>query len=199
MWFRSLLLTAVVVVGGVSCDNLTSVDTGAETEASVDVLLEKAQQLAKSELARLSAAEMIYRNRVCDHVYTSQDRGIRTDMVMKFYRNFRNAEVVDVKRTDSLLYPVEFVIRYDFDSLGTQGEAASYTNLAQAAKKVKNDNVFKVFASDSMVLTYECNALGECDTAIPEFLPRPNFWELNQIAVTYGILEIDDLSALADS
>lgn len=166
---------------------------------SPDVLLEKAHALAELELARLSAAEMIYRNKVWGHVYTNEDNGNRNEIVMKYYRNFLRTEVVDVKRTDSLLYPVEFIIRYDFDYLGTQGENANYSTLAQVANNVKKDNAFQVIASDSLVRQYRCDGNAECDTIVPDLLPRPNFWNLNPTAVARGILEVYDLSALAGS
>ncbi len=189
----------VLLIGGavISCAPVTQPGSGDTAVTNQETLMERARQLAEQELARLSAAEMIYRNKVYDHVYVDEDNGVRTDILMKYYRNFRGAEVLDLKRTDSLLYPLEFVIRYDFDMLGTRTEAGLPTTMAETAKKVKNDNSFRVYASDSLVRQYRCDASGEHDQSIAELLPRPNYWELNPWAKAYGVLQVEDLTALA--
>ncbi len=164
-----------------------------------DVLLKKAEELAKSELARLAAAEMIYRNKVYDHIYFDEDNGVRTDVLMKYYRNFHDMEVLDVKRTDSLLYPVEFEIRYDFDMLGTKEVAGPPNTLTELAKSVKNDNAFQLYISDSLVRTYRCGETGECAVMNPDSLPRPNYWELNAWVKSHGVLQVEDMTQITGS
>jgi len=197
-WALTVIAVGAALVG---CEPLSprAGSGGGEVAASNDVLLEKAQRLAESELARLSAAEMIYRNLVYDHIYVDEDNGVRTDILMKYYRNFRGTEVVDVKRTDSLLQPLEFVIRYDFDMIGTRIEAGLPKTMVETARKVKNDNAFQIYASDSLVRLYRCDAAGECGAVGPELLPRPNYWELNPWAKANGVLQVEDLSLLAGS
>lgn len=196
------MILAVVGIAGAmaACTRVAPPSGGASTgDGATQALLEKAQKLAESELARLSAAEMIYRNKVYDHVYIDEDNGVRTDILMKYYRSFRAAEVVDVKRTDSLLFPVEFIIQYDYDLIGTGMEAGLPATMAKAAKKVKNDTAFQVYSSESLTRQYRCDSAGDCDILDPDLLPRPNYWELNAWAKKYGVLQVDDMSLLAGS
>lgn len=200
---KAKIALASILIAGliVSCGQVMSPASKGATASAVpkDALLKKAEELAKSELARLSAAEMIYRNKVYDHVYFDEDNGVRTDILMKYYRNFRDSEVLDVKRTDSLLHPVEFEIQYNFDMLGTKGEAGLPKTMTEVAKRVKNDNAFQVHAALSLVRTYRCSEAGECDVLNPDLLVRPNYWELNSWAAAHGVLSVEDMTQLAGS
>ncbi len=138
-------------------------------------LLARATALAETELLRLNAAEMIYRNKVYVHVFAmtsgSMDPARRC---MKLYRRFAGFEIADIETTPSILHPIKLSIRYDFDLIGTRGEPAQRMNAA-LVRGVQQDRAFIVHRSESLLRQYLCNAEGEV-VAMPPLPERPNIF-----------------------
>lgn len=149
-------------------------DSGAEeTNAYRDMLLEKANALAESEMARLAATELVYRNQVETQEFVLPVVGSRTGTVIKMYREFTGYEVIDVVRSDSLLCPIEIAVRYDFDMLGTQPRSFGAPD---AETLTRNDFEFDVLWQGNLAHVYQCDREGELLGALLE-LPRANFYE----------------------
>ena len=155
------------------------------------VLIEKANALGKSEIARLAAAEMIYRNKVYIHAFQldgSSGQPIR--LFMKLYRQFTGYEVVDIERSSSVLRPLKISIRFNYDRIGTR-DVKGNTGDTELRSQVEADVAFITHDSESIVREYPCNAQGEVVKLPSPVLDRPNFWWKNG-REPYGVAWIED-------
>jgi hypothetical protein len=159
--------------------------------AEPDVLLAKAQALAKSDMARMAAAEMVYRNKVFIHSLDLPNATIgSTNLYMKLYRRFTGYQVVDIEKTNSVLRPIKFVIRYTVERVGTRelrGRVGDSTPLEQA----EHDGAFLVRDRDTVLREYFCNGQGEVLEMPSPILERPNFWIKNGVR-PFGNTWVDD-------
>lgn len=144
--------------------------------AEPQVLAQKAEALAKADLAKMAAAEMVYRNHVFIHVFQLQaGTNVPTYLFMKLYRSFSGYEVVDIEKTSSVLRPIKFTIRYDADRIGTRDIKASKEN-QEALQQAERDKAFMARDKESITRQYYCDAQGNVIEAPSPILPRPNFW-----------------------
>ena len=73
-----------------------------------DFLRGEAVKLAEAELARLSAIELVYRNKVYYHSFSIPQTWLKGGAYVKMYRQFTDYSVVNITHTTSLLHPVAF-------------------------------------------------------------------------------------------
>lgn len=136
-------------------------------------LMSKGHELAKRELGRMAAAEMMYRNKVELQEIDSGLYAPGTGVYLKIYRNFTGYEIEDIYRSESYLYPVAYQIRYTYDLLGT-GPAHSST--PDAVKAAEAQNEFSVLGEYSLVRRYRADREGNYVGNLPDLPPRPNFY-----------------------
>lgn len=174
------LARVTILLAGVSlgCGAVAPSGT-ASKEPSPQAFLSKARALAEGELARLSAAEMMYRNRVFLHSYSYPSAGLQSFAYTKRYREFKDFEIVDIVKSESLLRPYRISIRYNFDIVGTDGVHVTRLN-PKAAQLAAQDHRFRRFRSDSIVLDYDCDQDGEPLSAALPNLARPNYFEVGK-------------------
>jgi hypothetical protein len=187
----TIIALAALAVAGVALYRASGA-VGAATSAAAtnDALVASARALAQDELTRLNAAEMIYRNKVYVHVYTMAEAALPPSrQCMKLYRQFKDCDVEDIERTPSLLHPIKFSIRFNFDLIGTRGEPAQRLDPA-LIKSVQNDHAFVVHKTESIVREYFADLAGKVISRPP--LPeRPNFFSAPGSA-KFGEFRLDD-------
>ncbi len=144
-------------------------------------LTEKAHQLAESEMARMSAAEMIYRNKVQVNETSIPamilGESLKTTVYLKIYRNFTGYEVEDIVFSDSVLYPVTYEIRYEYDVLATTHRGS---HLLNANSLSSQDREFKLLRHSSTTQRYRCDRSGSYKGAPAGLLSRPNLFFLGE-------------------
>lgn len=179
-YFRYFILVFVLLPLA-ACQQPKMVETAAEIfEVSgeeideVALLKERARGLAESELARLSAIEMLYRNQAYYYEYTMP--GMTTGAYAKLYRQFTGYEIVDIERSDSLLRPLTFTVSYRFDLIGTEAISVQQEN-AKSARAAKSDHSYRLYTSGDVVQRYTCTEDGSLAGPAPVPLERPNYWE----------------------
>ncbi len=143
-----------------------------------------AQELGESELRKLAAAEMIYRNAVFEHLLEG-DLSVSCTY-MKLYRQFREFEVVDIARSESILRPVRYTIRYDYDLLGTSTEHQSRVRDLSLAREAASDMYFSKITEDSLTRTYDSDGIGRPVNNYPPQLERPNYWQYQTRVEFFG-------------
>jgi hypothetical protein len=161
-------------------------------------ILRKAEALAQSELERMAAAEMIYRMRTYEHTLILLDEGETKESVfLKYYRQFTGYEVLEVERTTSLLRPVRYTIRFDFDLIGTNAFDSKRKSVEPIRQAIQ-DRYFVKYSSDSLVRTYECDAAGDPTSTYSPVLERPNYYDERIKGVSaYRVLRLKDVTDLS--
>lgn len=153
-----------------------SIDRDSADDRYREMLIEKANHLARREIARMSAAELLYRNAPTTHRIVSADLGPNIGVHTKIYRAFNNYEITDIVRSDSYLNPVTYEITYTYDLLATEPRSLSTPD---AEKLVRSDAQFKVLASKRMTRRYSANYDGDFEGGLPGLPPRPDFYTLD--------------------
>lgn len=170
------ILSICLTVGAVVACRPSDTAPTTPTEQSPQKLLEKAERFAAGELARLSAAEMLYRDRVYLHVYSYPSAGLQNSAYAKRYRQFTDYEVLDVVKSNSLLHPYLFEIQYNFEILSTDGVPVTIPNV-KAARAAARDHRFRRIRSDTIRLEYRCDRDGDPVQSTPTILERPNYFQ----------------------
>ncbi len=151
----------------------------ANVYAEPEVLIEKATALAEGEIARLAAAEMVYRNKVMIHAFLLEgSAGGPTLLYMKLYRRFTGFELVNVERSPSVITPLKVLIRFNYDRVGTR-EVNGTSGDAELRGRVESDVAFVVHDQESIIREYPCTAKGDVIKLPTPILDRPNFWWKN--------------------
>jgi hypothetical protein len=174
-----VVVVASLAVAGYSVYRLSvargGVGAPAAGQAEAAALMARATALAEDELVRLNAAEMVYRNKVYVHTYTMEAFASNpARQYMKLYREFTGYEIEDIERTPSLLKPVKFLIRFDFDLVGTRGEGGNPHDPA-VIRRVQGDHAFIVHGRESLTREYICDAGGRV-VSEPPSPERPNIY-----------------------
>ena len=177
IWLSITALACILILG---CSQ--SLPLGSSpAEESVTVygqrLHQKATELATSELARLNAMEMMYRNIPMRHQIQNPATLLIDTGWAKVYRRFSGFEVKDVLRSDSLLTPVLYEIEYQYDIFATQFRKERD---GDALEETKKDKVYEPLYSDVLNVKYGCNEFGELINPNLEFLPRPNYYQITE-------------------
>ncbi len=146
--------------------------------ADPQTLMKKANAIAESEIARLAAAEMLYRNKVMIHAYEMDllaGTSPATEVWIKLYRSFTGFEVLDIERAPSLLAPLKITIRFDYDRVGTR-EVRGNRSTPGLYDLVRQDVAFIVHDKESIVREYSCSGRGDPIRLPSPILKRPNIW-----------------------
>lgn len=183
----SLLGAGLILVGcsepaGTPTDDAVRSDSGALPDA--EILMGWAEALAKEELAQMAAAELIYRNKTYEFAMDGGE-GMIQRAYCKYFRQFRSFEVEDIERTDSVLHPVKYTIRYDFDVLGTTPILGNPTG-TEFLQRAQTDFFFRNEQSDSVVRVYESGSDSRPKSSYGPFLDRPNYWNYATTADMFG-------------
>lgn len=133
----------------------------------------KANVLALEELARMSAAELVYRNQ--SKLYTTmspvQDRPIGA--YLKLYRDYKAYSIVDIYWSDSILAPISFEIRYIYDLIGTIPRPL----LRETSKAVsEKDSIFQILGTYGLTRWYECDSDGNYLGNLSVLPDRPDYY-----------------------
>lgn len=150
-------------------------DGWSENEEYVSRLVAMANQLAADEFARLSAAEMIYRNDTYYYENTSLNPGSVSGAYAKLYRQFVDFEVADIVESRSIIYPVTVIVEYHFELLGTRSVPVSGRDIG-SAETAQSDHRFVVQGQGVIRRRYVCDAAGKVLPGIARILDRPDYW-----------------------
>lgn len=77
-------------------------------------LMNKAGKVAMAELERFNATQEVYKDKVGLHMTPFNPLAEESGMFLKTYQTYDSYEVIDLLRTESFLYPVEYVIQYTY-------------------------------------------------------------------------------------
>lgn len=168
IYISIIALGLVLIIG---CARPGTNDTSDSTDS--DELIAKAEALAQSELMRLNAIEMVYRNIPEVHRYSSPATLTPESGWVKVYRRISSFEVNDVRRTDSVLHPVIYEVDYKYDVFGTL-----YRNnrIINALELSRSDSQFAIRYSGVIKHTYQCDTNGDLVKNTGLILTRPNFF-----------------------
>ena len=174
-----LCLTGLLILG--CSQTLPAAKPGDRPESTFEFgqkLQERAVSLASSELARLNAVELLYRNIPMRHQI--QNPAIfRIDQGWtKVYRRFSGFEVKDIRRSDSLLAPIIFDIDYEYEAFGTVFRKESD---GAALEETKTDVIYESIYSDIIRVEYSCDDKGNLLNSQKEYMPRPKYFLLDEL------------------
>ena len=141
-----------------------------------DYLKQKAAELADSELARLSAIELMYRDKTYFYSFHIPDTTISGAAYAKVYRQFTKSRLVDITSTDSIFHPVQITIDFQYDILGSD-PVLSKTKDPQKAITAHNHKTYAFSRSATERRVYLCDEKGQPMDPFPPPLPRPNYWD----------------------
>jgi hypothetical protein len=176
-------IIAIAVIAGISgCTPSQSGNTASRADASAggvgveafrEMLRSKAEDIAERDLARMMAAELLYRNVAEYFEPIHRGRQMSVPLWVKQYRHYRSYEIADIYRSDSYLYPIVYEIHYLYDYLHTaRREILQTPNAKEVAMK---DQDFRISQSGALIRRYRCDADGNYIGDLPEFPPRPTF------------------------
>ncbi len=140
-----------------------------------DFLKQKAAELADAELARLSAIELMYRDKTYYHSFQMQQGNIAGSAYAKVYREFTDSRLVDITSSESILRPFLITIDFDYDILASEAVQTRMID-HQKALTARNFKTYAVSRSATTRLVYSCDEKGRL-LALPPPLPRPNVWD----------------------
>ncbi|MBN2310939.1 MAG: hypothetical protein JXR94_18335 [Candidatus Hydrogenedentes bacterium] len=158
----------VLAVLGLGCRE----QSGLPSRGFVEQLREKAQQLAESELERLNAIEQQYKNEIEFHHHHS----LGTQAFTKTYREFIHAEVVDIYRSESYLFPITYEITFTYEHYTTPFRHVNQDKGAAMALSEK-DTEYTLYNTAQLTRRYRCDATGEYDGSLPPMPPVTRFFE----------------------
>jgi hypothetical protein len=121
-------------------------------------LTTKARALAENELRRLSEAEAAYRDMSRLHRHGQNPFMPDLGVYAKTYREYTGYELADIRRTDSLLRPYEYVVTYEFDVLSTEGRTSQSGNSPELSRR---DAEFEALRKGAHTLRYRCAPTGD--------------------------------------
>lgn len=179
----AILLSSVAAVAGSQArspgNNGDSLSIGPNEPGYIEMLRAKAAALAESELARMAAVELIYRSRV--QLHESEDPIFlnKFGVYMKLYRNFKGYRLIDIVRSESLMFPIIIEIQYDFDLLATKSHPMDAPNAKDLAKGERD---LRALGNYSFSRLYRCDIAGNVVEGAGQFLPRPDLYALGSFA-----------------
>ncbi len=160
-----------------------------------DYLEQKAWNLAENEMARLSAIELTFRDKLYYHGLEVPATGISHGAYAKMYRQFTGYELVDITYSDSLFHPILFTIEFKYDILVSEPVFVEREGRkdAQAANINKN---FHFHRSAQTQRIYPCDEKGSPQLPLLPPLDRPNYWDTGtkQLEI-FSLHEVADIRA----
>lgn len=164
------LLGAGLAVAFAGCVETIEPDDG---RAYADFIWEKANAFAESEMARMAAADMLYRDRTRLFESNVPVLGTPTGLYTKVYRHFTDYEVSDITQSESILNPVAFHIRFDYEVVSSplrRYELEGAPELSQA------DRDHYILEGRSLERIYLCDEAGNPSRKAWEPLPPFDFY-----------------------
>lgn len=156
-----------------------------------DFLVQEATDLARAELARLSAIELMYRDKTYLHKSRMQmgPQDITALAYAKVYRQFTDSRLVDITSSESILRPLIVTIDFDYDVLASEPIQTQGRD-PQKALTAQNRKTYSVSRSETTRFVYNCDEEGR-PLALPPPLPRPNIWDdgMGNGLTNYGLEE----------
>lgn len=141
-----------------------------------EYLSDKAGKLAQRELARLSAIELMYRNKTYYHEFFYAGVGIQGGAYAKLYRQFTDYTLIDITHSDSLLRPITFAYEFTYDLIGTDPVVIGYQD-PKSAREAHANQDFHFYRTGTVKRRYDCDENGEPLGDLPLPPPRPNYWD----------------------
>ncbi len=190
----SAILFLLTTVGSSSCSGPRPTETADKTDLPsivhfdfgqpigmtradyADYLEQKAHELAEADLARLSAIELVYRNKMYYYGFEIPSSNISHGAYAKMYREFTGYELVDITHSDSLFHPILFAIEFNYDILLSEPVFVERENRKDAQNAYINKN-YHFHRSDNVRRTYLCDEKGSPRQPLPPPLARPNYWD----------------------
>lgn len=141
-----------------------------------DYLKQRATELAESDMARLSAVELVYRDKMYYYGYQNSVATISHGAYAKMYRQFTGYEVLDITHSDSMFHPILFTIEFSCDILVTEPVFVERESRKEAQNAYTNKN-YSFQRSHKVRRTYSCDEKGLPQQPFPPPLERPNYWD----------------------
>ena len=189
----SAILLLLTTAGLSSCSDPTPTETADETGPPsivhfdfgqpigmtrakyADYLEQKAHKLAETDMARLSAVELVYRDKMYYYGYRNPGAALSHGAYAKMYRQFTGYELIDITHSDSLFHPILFTIEFNFDILVSQPVFVEREGKTDAQTADIN-NTYHFHQSTKVRRTYVCDEKGSPQEPLPSPLERPNYW-----------------------
>lgn len=153
---------------------VTTVIAEPTVEIDAQRLRQKANDLAMSELSRMSAAALIYRNLPEFHPIESDLFAPGFGAYVKMFRRFHSHKIKDIRASNSLINPIEIDIQYFYDVFATPEHTSIEEN---ALEKCRNEKEYSPILSDQFQRTYLCDKDGNLIGDLPELPARPTYWD----------------------
>lgn len=136
----------------------------------------EAAKLAESELARLSAIELVYRNELYYHSFNIPGTYSKGGAYVKMYRQFTEYAIIDITHPISLLHPIFVTIEFNYDIIATDPILVDSEDM-EAAQTARNRGNPVYFRSGSVRRFYRCDEMGVPESPLPAPPKRPNYWD----------------------
>lgn len=132
-----------------------------------------ANSLARDEMAKFNTIEETYKGMVSMDVQPTNEATTGGGVYYKKYRVFKRYEVVDVKRTDSYLKPIEIIVRFHYDLMGT---TPRHTDFPDSETLASTDSTYEKLRERWVTRRYRCDYTGAYDGALPDVPPPDNLY-----------------------
>lgn len=136
----------------------------------------EATKLARSEIARLSAIELVYRNKLYYHSFHVPGTYSKGGVYVKMYRQFTEYSIIDITHPISLLHPISVTIEFKYDIIATDPVLVDGESMKAAQIGLNRGNPI-YFRSGSLRRLYRCDEMGVPESPLPAPLARPNYWD----------------------
>lgn len=129
----------------------------------------------RAEMARMNAAESVYRDVVERYEARPSDAVPQSHVFLKLYRNYTRYEILGMRSGESESYPIDVRIRFEYNVLSTHPRPADDAGSADAARA---DTNFDTLRQESIVFEYPYRLWRRFDSAYsPPILSRPNYFQ----------------------
>ena len=129
---------------------------------------------AQAEMARLNAAEGVYRETVQRHESDASGAHAPSSVVVKLYRNYTAGEIAELLGPASESGELRLQIRFDYDLLSTRPRDTDDTGSAEAARA---DGKFSLLRHGSLVQEYAYRLGSDFDSMpLPPIPSRPKYF-----------------------
>lgn len=170
-WAPRVLVAAACLALAAGCEGRGNAFT--PTNKFAEHLRQLAENLAREEMAKFNRIEETYKDVVSLDEQPNNEATTGGGVYYKKYRVFKRCEVLDVKRTDSYLKPIEMVVRFHYDLMGT---TPRHTDFPDSASVASRDTTYEKLRERWITRRYRCDYTGRYDGALPEVPPPDNLY-----------------------
>lgn len=135
-------------------------------------VLQRAEQLAKSEMARFQKMEEMYKDTVVLNEMPPNEMHFMA-VYYKSYRRYTGAKVEDISRQDSLIKPIVCKIRFSYDLMGTQPRPIDMESPREVAMR---DTEYELLKKRHVTMTYYFDIEGNYREASMEAPPPDSIY-----------------------